>query len=185
MKALGVTLALGCAVVLIPATARAERIGEKEASTVCALDMRSSPERDRGDAIVASDDLESEGEHVGPLGNVVALDLDEDGDIDHTIERRQGLEHSAEFASHGTVAAFSDDRHGTGEDHDFDGFGSDLKKQTTLALRIHDDNKPVDGSKVFLPRADAAASPNPEPASMFLIGTGLAGLFRYRRQLFA
>jgi hypothetical protein len=178
MKALGVTLAFSCAVALVPATAHAERIGVKEASTACSLDSRASPERER---VVAGSS--SEGEHVDGARLVVALN-NEGEDDDATFQRRSGLEHSAQFANHGSAESFADDRSIFGDDDDFDGFGSDLKKQITLALRKHD-KKPVDSGKALVPRADAAASPNPEPASMFLIGTGLAGLFRYRRQLFA
>jgi hypothetical protein len=187
MKALGVTLAFSCAVALVPATAHAERIGVKEASTACSLDSRASPERERvvagsseGDVVARSS---SEGEHVDGARLVVALN-NEGEDDDATFQRRSGLEHSAQFANHGSAESFADDRSIFGDDNDFDGFGSDLKKQITLALRKHD-KKPVDSGKALVPRADAAASPNPEPASMFLIGTGLAGLFRYRRQLFA
>jgi hypothetical protein len=178
MKALGVTLAFSCAVALVPATAHAERIGVKEASTACSLDSRASPERER---VVAGSS--SEGEHVDGARLVVALN-NEGEDDDATFQRRSGLEHSAQFANYGSAESFADDRSIFGDDHDFDGFGSDLKKQITLALRKHD-KKPVDSGKALVPRAEAAASPNPEPASMFLIGTGLAGLFRYRRQLFA
>ena len=178
MKALGVTLAFSCAVALVPATAHAERIGVKEASTACSLDSRASPERER---VVAGSS--SEGEHVDGARLVVALN-NEGEDDDATFQRQSGLEHSAQFANHGSAESFADDRSIFGDDNDFDGFGSDLKKQITLALRKHD-KKPVDSGKALVPRADAAASPNPEPASMFLIGTGLAGLFRYRRQLFA
>ena len=178
MKALGVTLAFSCAVALVPATAHAERIGVKEASTACSLDSRASPERER---VVAGSS--SEGEQVDGARVVVALN-NEGEDDDATFQRRSGLEHSAQFANHGSAESFADDRSIFGDDNDFDGFGSDLKKQITLALRKHD-KKPVDSGKALVPRADAAASPNPEPASMFLIGTGLAGLFRYRRQLFA
>jgi len=194
MKTLGVTLAFSCAVALVPATAHAERIGVKEASTACSLDSRASPEREPAVAGSSEGDVtarsSSEGEHVDGARLVAVLSNEgEDDDKDATFQRRSGLEHSAQFANHGSAESFADDRSIFGDDDDFDGFGSDLKKQITLALRKHDkdkqDKKPVGGGKALVPKADAAASPNPEPASMFLIGTGLAGLFRYRRQLFA
>ena len=183
MKAIGVTLAFSCAAVLIPTAAHAERVGAKDATTACALDSRFAAEREHLDARSAAGQQPVDGVRF-----VVALNDDGDRDNDATFQRESGLEHSAQFANHGSAQSFADDRSMSGDDDEFDGFGSDLKKQITLALRKHDKDKhdkdSGDGNRVLVPRADAAASPNPEPATMFLIGTGLAGLFRYRRQLF-
>lgn len=184
MKAVGVTLAFSCATVLLPAVVHAERIGAKEASTACAIDSRFAGEREQMDARSSASQQPVDGARV-----VIALNQhhgDDNDDNDATFRRQGGLEHSAQFANHGSAESFADNRSSFGDDDDFDGFGSDLKKQITRALRKHDkhDRKSGEGNQVLVPRADAAASPNPEPASMFLIGTGLAGLFRYRRQLF-
>ena len=181
MKALGVTLAFGCAAVLLPAVAQAERIGAKEASTACALDSRFAAEREHIDARSAASQ-----EPVDGVRFIVALNRDGDNDSDATFRRQSGLEQSAQFANHGSADSFADDRSSFGGDDDFDGFGSDLKRQITLALRKHDkhDNKSGHGPQALVPQPKAEATPNPEPASLLLIGTGLAGLFRYRRQLF-
>jgi hypothetical protein len=136
----------------------------------------------------------------------VASNVDANDDNDGTFNRRSGLEHSAYFANHGSSESFADDRISFGDQISSDGFGEDLRMAITMALRghhrgpgggddrhgdghgdrggRHEGGRHEGGRGVLVPRADAEASPNPEPASMLLIGTGLAGLFRYRRQLF-
>jgi hypothetical protein len=186
MKALGVTLALSCAVALIPATAHAERIGANAGTKACSLD---------------SDASRDAGEDFGNARRTAALSEDKDNDNDVTFSKRSGLEHSANFANHGSSESFADDRSSFSDQVRSGGFGEDRDKHLTTALwkrenhghgenRAHGEDReehggnPIRGSKPLIPKADAAASPNPEPASMLLIGTGLAGLFRYRRQLF-
>jgi len=200
MKALGVTLALGCAVVCLPATARAESIGAHVGKLACTVDSYPSTEP---------------GEHTGGSRRVVAVNVasnNEEGnnDNDVTFTPRSGLEHSAHFADHGSSESFADDRISFGDQIASDGFGADLRRAITMALRAdnrgpggghgdgedngrgrgrgeggdHGKGRDEGGRGLLVPRADATASPNPEPASMLLIGTGLAGLFRYRRQLF-
>src|SRR5881394_162856 len=104
-------------------------MGAKEASTACALDSRFAAEREHIDARSAASQ-----EPVDGVRFIVALNRDgDDGDNDNdaTFRRQSGLEQSAQFANHGSADSFADDRSSFGGDDDFDGFGSDLKRQIT------------------------------------------------------
>lgn len=183
MRAFRIAVALCSVSVLWPAAARADAIRAQAGAATCTLDYRiytpagewSSPGQGRG-PIVAAQHSEQ---------------IDLDGDA--TFQPRGGLEHSAHFANHGSADVFADDRTSFHDAISFDGFGINLKKHITIALRKHQHNEGKEGkggqgrrAAIALPAAaDPDASPTPEPASVLLIGTGLAGLILFRRQLFA
>ena len=90
-----------------------------------------------------------------------------------------GLERSASFASGGVAALHVDEDTNSHDLLAFHGFGPGTAADVTFGIR---DNL---GSRGFLLRLSTdgeALSANPEPASLLLLATGLAGLVRYGRR---
>lgn len=91
-----------------------------------------------------------------------------------------GLDRSASFASGGTAALHVDEDTNSHDLLAFHGFGPGTAADVTFGIR---DNL---GSRGFLLRlstdGQAALSSTPEPASLLLLVTGLAGLARFGRR---
>ena len=169
MRAVGVALAVCSVAVLFPSTARADAIRAQAGVPGLTLDAQTSP---------GSPD-------------------------DATFTVRGGLEQSAYFANYGSASVFADDRTSATDPISLDGFGLSLNNQLFTAhwkwhkhpkWRDRPFRRPIGrpigrpirgpiGGPIGAP--DPGASPTPEPASLLLIGTGIAGLLRYRKQLLA
>ena len=183
MRAFRIAMALCSVSVLWPAAASADAIRAQAGAATCTIDYR---------IFTPAGEWSSPGQGSGPINAAQHSEqIYLDGDA--TFEQRGGLERSAHFANHGSAEVFADDRTSFHDEISFDGFGVNLKKHVTIALRKPHNKEGKEGkggdgrrAAVALPAAaEPDASPTPEPASVLLIGTGLAGLILFRRQLFA
>jgi hypothetical protein len=167
-------LAVGVTV-MYPSAARADSIRAQEGAVSCALDAR----------ITAVPTTNVQSGQVASAQHSEQLAVSTGSDA--TFLTRGGLEQSAYFANHGSTYLFADDRSSFHDAISAEGLGVNLDTHITIALRAGEEKTYLGGEVCVMKVPDGApeTSTTPEPASLLLIGTGLAGLLLYRRQLFA
>lgn len=171
MRVLGMVLAVGVAV-LYPSTAKADPIRVQAGAVTSTLDARITPinTTDQNGPVVTA-------QHSGQA--------DVDGNDDATFKPQSGLEQSAYFANHGSAVVFADDRSSFKDAISAEGLGVNLQTHITIALRAGEEKTYLGGEVCVMRVPEVDASTTPEPGSLLLIASGLAGLLLYRRQLFA
>lgn len=173
MRVVGMVLAVGAAV-LYPSTAKADPIRVQAGAVISALDAR----------------LAANINPSGQNGSVATTQqAGVDGGNDATFLQRGGLEQSAYFANHGSAQAFADDRSSFHDPISAEGLGVNLQTHITIALRAGEEKTYLGGEVCVMKVPGSDPSPDtgttPEPGSLLLFATGVAGVFLYRRQLFA
>jgi PEP-CTERM motif-containing protein len=208
MRAVGAALTLSCAMVFLPSVAFADHI-DLHGAKQCLIDVGSSMPDDhaRGGSVGRSPDVRD-----GSVG-FSSEDTMAAAAADATFTRRSGLENSEHFANQGFPQVFADDRISFDNDDEiaFNDLGHGIVRQIIAVLQErHEDHgresdrhdgdhghhgehgggtsapsslDPSLGPNPILTPRPLDATANPEPASMLLIGTGLAGLFGFRRRL--
>ncbi len=171
MRVVCMVLAVGMAV-LYPSMAKADPIKVQAGAVTSTVDTRITPATttDQSGPVVTAQHSEQ-------------ADVDDDNDV--TFKTRSGLEQSAYFANHGTAQVFADDRSSFKDTISAEGLGVNLQTHITIALRAGEEAIYLGGEVCVLKVPEADASMTPEPGSLLLIATGLAGVLLYRRQLFA
>jgi len=174
MRVVGVVLALVVAV-LYPSTAKADPIKVQTGAVIAALDAKITANTTPSD----------------PNSSVASAGQSEQASVgsDATFLSRGGLEQSAFFAGHGSTYLFADDRSSFHDAITAEGLGVNLNTPITIALLSGEDkifNYCLScGLKVFGSDPAPDTGTTPEPASLLLVATGIAGALLYRRQLFA
>ena len=174
MRVVGVVLALVVAV-LYPSTAKADPIKVQTGAVIAALDAKITASTNPSD----------------PNSPVVSTSNSEQASVgsDATFLSRGGLEQSAFFASHGSTYLFADDRSSFHDAITAEGLGVNVNTPITIALLSGEDKIYnyclACGMKVFGSDPAPATGTTPEPASLLLVATGIAGALLCRRQLFA
>ena len=165
MREVGMVLAVSVAV-LYPSTAKADPIRVQAGAVTTALNAQITTNTNPN----------------GQSNPVVSANSDA------TFQARGGLEQSAYFANHGSSYVFPDDRSSFHDAISAEGLGVNLATHITIALRAGEERAYLGGEVCVMKIPGMDPPPEtgttPEPASLLLIGTGVAGLFLFRRQLF-